>query len=50
MNKFKQGQTVIYNNRKWIITGSGTDGNGNAVYYLRRGCYRTTANEEELTE
>lgn len=45
---FTPGQIVTYQNKKWIITGFGTDGAGHTVYYLKRGCYRTTADETEV--
>ena len=48
--KFKIDQHVTYQGRRWIVTGSGTDGEGNVTYYLKRGRYRTTASEEELSK
>lgn len=48
--KFKVDQHVTYQGRRWIVTGSGTDGEGNVTYYLKRGVYRTTASEEEVSE
>lgn len=48
--KFKIDQHVTYQGRRWIVTGSGTDGEGNVTYYLKRGVYRTTAKEKELSK
>ena len=48
--KFKIKQTVIYEGRNWIITGSYTDKNGEVTYYIKRGVYRTTAKEKELSK
>ena len=48
--KFKIDQHVTYQGRRWIVTGSGTDGEGNVTYYLKRGRYRTTASEAEVSE
>lgn len=48
--KFKIDQHVTYQGRRWIVAGSGTDGEGNVTYYLKRGVYRTTASEEEVSE
>ncbi len=46
--KFKIKQTVIYEGRNWIITGSYTDKNGEVTYYIKRGKCRKTAREDEL--
>lgn len=48
--KFKIGDYVLYEGRKWEITGFGYDGNGEVTYYLKRGLYRTTASEAEVSE
>lgn len=47
--KFKENQHVTYDGRRWIVTGHGNDGKGRTVYFLKRGCYQTTAYEEEVT-
>ncbi len=48
MKLYTEGQIVTYQNKKWVITGFGIDADGHTVYYLKRGCYRTTANESEV--
>lgn len=48
--KYKIGQTVMYEGRRWEITSRlpGTE-KGN-VYFLVRGDFQTMAYEEELSE
>lgn len=48
MTLYTEGQVVTYKGRKWIITGFGVDVEGRTTFYLKRGCYRTTAKESEV--
>lgn len=50
MKLYQIGQLVNHKGRKWIITGFGEDADGHTVYYLKRGCYRTIADEAEVSE
>ena len=46
--KFKEGQTVTYDSRVWVVTGYGTDENGKKFCYLERGDFQTLAYEDEV--
>ena len=46
--KFKIGDYVLYEGRKWEVYGLFQSESGEVTYYLKRGVYRTTAKEKEL--
>ena len=49
--KFKIGDYVLYEGRKWEIYWLYQSESGEVTYYLKRGVYcRTTAKEKELSK
>lgn len=48
--KFKISQHVTYEGRRWVIYEAHVNESGETTYYLKRGVYRTTAKESELSE
>ena len=47
--KFKVDQHVTYKGRRWVIYAAHVKKYGETTYYLRRGVYRTTAKESEVS-